>query len=83
MVAEVVSIEGRTRPAEVNQSIIDLLERLLTDARNGEIVGIAGVSLMTGGDVATFSSENDSFYKLVGAIEQLKFEMFARHADEG
>ena len=61
--------------------IVQMLEDMLEEAREGNLVGIAGCFLLQEYDgkpaIATFHSEtmDDHFYVVVGALEEIKHAM--------
>ncbi len=62
------------RPA-LARGVVPICTEALRMAQAGEVESIAIVYLHTDGDVAYVCSGTDSFYKLVGGLEHLKFEM--------
>lgn len=79
VMAELLSLEGRTRPAQVNSSVVSMLTDILKEAQEGRIVSVALVSLDSDLSVSTWVSETDNFYRLLGGIEQMKFNMLTKH----
>lgn len=57
------------------QGVVPICTDLLGMAKRGEIKSIALVYLHEDGDIGYVTSGTDSFYKMVGALEHLKFEM--------
>jgi hypothetical protein len=65
------------------KGVVPICTETLNMARAGEIAAIAIVYLHVDGDVGYVTSGTDSFYKLVGALEHLKFEMLADKTAQG
>lgn len=77
--ADLVSIEGKTRPAKLQGDVVAILERALGEAKEGKIVSVALAILCSDGDVEVIASPTDHFYKMVGALGQLQFDMMTGH----
>lgn len=77
-----VSIEGKTRPAEVNESIVKMLSDALTQAEEGKIIGLAMALVHSDGYVSSMAAETDCFYKTVGAVAQLQFSLLQEHDED-
>lgn len=75
--AELTTIEGRTRPARINAEIVKILEDMLDAAKTGKIESVVLVVLHADGDVETICPTNDNFHKLLGGISQLQFNMMS------
>ena len=61
-------VELKTRPREVNQSIIEVLEAVLQEAREGCVAEVAIALVRPNGAANTSWSETDNAAALVGAI---------------
>lgn len=64
-------IEIRTRPMEVHESVVEILEGALARAKAGELtsVGICGTTI--GGAMTTCFSDSDNLGCLLGAAAML------------
>lgn len=82
MPANVRSIEGLTRPAQIKNEVIDILVRTLGDAREGKITSIALATICSDGEIQTIASPTDNLYKMVGAVAQLQFAMLAQKREQ-
>ncbi len=72
--AELRTLE--TRPAQIRQEVVDLLEQTLAEARRGEIasVAIAGV-LADGATVRTRHSRSEHGPALLGATQVVGYRL--------
>lgn len=57
------------------RGLVPVLTDLLAKATRGEIVDGAFVIICADGDVDCIMTPTDSFYKLLGALDQMKFDM--------
>lgn len=64
-------VELKTRPAEVNESVIARLEEALTEAREGKIACVALAFMNQDGSIGSSWSETDNFPVLLGSIARL------------
>jgi hypothetical protein len=71
------SIEGRTRPAQIRNDVVDILQRALDEAKAGKITAVSLAILCADGDVETIASPSDHLYKMIGAVSQLQFNMLS------
>lgn len=63
--------------------VVPLCTDLLSMATNGEILAVAIVYVHADGDIGYTCSNTDHFYKMVGAVEHLKYEMLRGKTDQG
>jgi hypothetical protein len=73
--ADLRSIEGRTQPALDRENVIGILRDALAAAEQGKIVSVAIAMCHSDGDVETVASRSGHYYKLLGAVAQLQFNM--------
>jgi hypothetical protein len=78
----VVDLKVVPRETKIKQSVIEVARAILREAEAGELTCVAGVGVLTNGDVVCYSSDTNDFYKLIGACEQLKFGMLRKHEPE-
>jgi hypothetical protein len=76
---ELLSIEGKTRPAEINAGIIETLEDWLADARNGDIKSLLMVRVDVDDSFIISIPANDCTLQLLGAVEFAKHDLIAGH----
>jgi hypothetical protein len=81
--AKLVSIEGRVRPAEARQNVVEKLEAWLERARRGELVGIGLAGVQFDGSTLTEFSATDYFHPLHSAVHVLAYRMMSEseHTD--
>lgn len=72
----------RIRPKKT-KGVVPLCTEMLNMATAGEIVSVAFVYVHSDGDIGYACSGTDSFYKMVGALEHLKFEMLVDKTMQG
>lgn len=75
-------VELKTRPAEINESVVARIEEILAKAKQGEItaVAIAGVDL--DGSISCSWSETDDFGRLLGSVARLLHRINVNQAVE-
>lgn len=66
--------KGISPESAVNQSVVDMLEKHLQEARRGEIASIAMAFIRPSGKVHTAWSSTDESHKMLGAIATLQYE---------
>lgn len=64
-----------TQPDRDAKAVIDMLEEILVDARNGKYVHAAFIAVERDGSSVTASTKGSYFQFLLGALEILKFRM--------
>lgn len=79
---ELVSLEGKTRPDQVNKSIIEMLTDWLEQAKAGEFkaVVIAAVTSDRGSQYA--ASESDCIHEMLGALAMLQYSMMKKYDED-
>ena len=80
--ADLRSIEGRTRPAQVLADVVEILQRTLQEAREGKITSVALAICRSDNDVETIASPSDNFHRMLGAVSQLQFNMASNKHNE-
>lgn len=65
-------VELKARPALVTASVIERLEEVLLEAREGKITGVAIATVQNDGSVGASWSETDNFPTLLGSIARLQ-----------
>lgn len=70
-------VELKTRPREVVASVVQRLEELLTEAREGKITAVAIAALRTDRAISATWSETDDFAGLLGAVARLEYRLNA------
>ena len=68
-------IELKTRPRQVIASVVQRLEEVLADAREGKISAVAIAAVESEGALITTWSETDDFGRLLGAIARLEYRI--------
>jgi hypothetical protein len=68
-------VELKTRPNQVIASVVERLEEVLKDAKEGKITAVAVAAIETGGAVLTSWSETDDFAALLGAVSRLLYRL--------
>jgi hypothetical protein len=63
---------------ELNWKLIQELEILLKNAKEGKSVGIAFVEVYSNGQIATFANETDHFYAMLSGLSILTNRMINR-----
>ncbi len=64
---------------EPNAATIDLLERLLTQARAGDLLHVVGAGINADASLECFCSADFRVREAVGALEILKHDIIARN----
>jgi hypothetical protein len=75
-------VELKTRPAEINASVIARLEEVLAEAREGKIAAVAIAGVYSDGSTAQVWSQTDDFGKLLGAVARLEYRINFHQATE-
>jgi hypothetical protein len=71
-------IDFKSRPAIVHDSVIERLEEMLKDAREGKIASVALAAVNHDGAVVQSWSETDDFARLLGAVARLQYRINVR-----
>lgn len=71
----IISIEGRTRPAEVNQAVVAALETWLEQAKAGTLIGVALAGVNNDGTTSTEITQSDRYHHLVSAVTIMQFRL--------
>lgn len=71
-----------TRPQTISAEVVDLLERYLQLAKQGDIVMVAVAAVEPGGAAVHEASASDQHMLLLGAVTRLLHRMHI-NADEG
>jgi hypothetical protein len=71
-------IDFKSRPAIVHESIVDRLEEMLKDAREGKLASVALAAVNQDGSVVQSWSETDDFARLLGAVARLQYRINVR-----
>jgi hypothetical protein len=77
--------EFRLPAPEVDNGVVELLEALLDQARRGEVLAIAGITLCTGGESGRFMSPSiaDETVRAIGMLRvlQMRIEQYVDLGD--
>lgn len=75
----VVALRGefQAAPVEVNQRLIEEIERLLEAARSGEIIGIAGTYLHQDKSASYSFAGRVGAYSMIGGLECAKSRLLS------
>lgn len=65
-----------SRPQQVRDDVIDVLEQALARARDGRLVECVVIGIAPDGDKTYRRSMTDDFHRMVGAIECAKFSLW-------
>jgi len=84
-VSNVVSLSGDALPkmGEPNYALVQLLERMLEDARAGRLQSMVGTGFMADGLRAGFWADlHPNVYEMLGSIAWLHAEYIERHTKD-
>ena len=71
-------IELRVANADPAPGLVELLERMLADARSGELREIAVAGRLTGDEVVTYyGGENMDLFRIIGAMRLLEHRLLS------
>lgn len=73
--ADILSIDGRTRPSVLREEIVDCLSRWLESAKRGELTSLAMAAVHSDGDTMICVPPTDEFSKILGAVTMLQHDM--------
>lgn len=79
---KLVSIEGRTRSGQVNQSIVEMLTEWLEEAKAGKFKAIVIAALKPGGGSQIGASQSDCVHEMLGALAMLQFAMMKKYDED-
>lgn len=79
---KLLTIEGRTGRAEINQSIVEMLTGCLEEAKRGELKAIAITAIAVDGGSRIYKSQSDCFHAMLGAMAMLQFTMMKQHDEQ-
>lgn len=65
----------RTIKTEINESVIEVMEKLMEEAKAGKIVAIAAAVIRPDGCMNSTFSQSDNAALLLGAIQLLSFRV--------
>jgi hypothetical protein len=65
----------RTVQTEINESVIEVMEKLMEEAKEGKIVAIAAAVIRPDGCMNSTFSQSDNAALLLGAIQLLSFRV--------
>jgi hypothetical protein len=68
-------VELKTRPAEVVATVIERLEEVLAEAREGKVVGVAIATINLDGSIGSMWSDTDQFPSLLGSVARLEYRL--------
>ncbi len=77
---KLISIDGLTRPAEINTSIVKVLADALDQAKSGKVTAVAIAAINDDGSVSCVSSETDCIHTMLDAVEQLQLGLMNNSA---
>lgn len=64
-----------------NESLVEMLEDILADAKSGVLQSFCGVGFRSDGLRVTCFMPHENYCEMVGGIEALKFDYMVREAD--
>ena len=71
-----VTVRLVTTAVEANEEVVDILEKVLHRAKNGELKSVAVVAVKWNGDVGTsYAMQRGGLWETVGALENLKYRL--------
>lgn len=70
------------KAVEGNSNCVEILERMLEEARQGKMTGVAIAAADSAGYVISNWRSTENGYLLIGAMERMKFRMISHLEDE-
>ncbi len=75
VVSLVPKLEAKAAGANINEEVVAMLETALKEAQEGHITSIGIAYTTKEGTIGTGWSRGNHLFKLIGAIDHLKFRM--------